>query len=116
MDSGLTIVRREQSPRSRQQRRVLTGALCECAALEIRRTEMETASTCDSLEFGDFSTAHFVINGTPVFRTPHQAANLLPGDSIIFSDERPYTILNGAPSRSVILSILFKTFAKEIRA
>jgi len=116
MDSGLKIVRREQSARSRQHRGVLTEVIYECAALEIRRTDMETGSTCDSLEFGDFSAVHFVIGGTPVFRTPHQSADLMPGDSIIFTDERPYTILSGAPSRSVILSILFKTFATEIRA
>ena len=88
----------------------------ECDALEVLRTEMETGSTCDSLEFGDFCAVHFVIGGTPMFRTSHQSADLMRGDSIIFNDERPYTILNGAPSRSVILSILFRTFATEIRA
>jgi len=115
-DSGFNIVRRAQSARSRQHRGVLTEVIYECAALEIRRTEMETGSTCGSLEFGDLSAVHFVIGGTPVFRTPHQSADLMTGDSIIFTDERPYTILNGAPSRSVILSILFKRFATEIRA
>ncbi len=116
MDSGLKIVRREQSARSRQHRGVLTEVIYECDALEIMRTEIETGSTCDSLEFGDFSAAHFVIGGTPVFRTAHQSADLMPGDSIIFNDERPYTIRNGAPSRAVILSILYKTFVMEKRA
>ncbi|MBI3915832.1 MAG: hypothetical protein HY322_02345 [Betaproteobacteria bacterium] len=37
-------------------------------------------------------------------------------DSIVFNDERPYTILNGAPSRSVVLSILWKASAIGIRA
>ena len=32
----------------------------------------------------------------------------MPGDSIVFNDEKPYSILNGAHSRSVLLSILFK--------
>ena len=116
MDSGLRIVRREQSARSRQHRGVLTEVIYECATVEVRRTEMETGSTCGSLEFGEFSAVHFVIGGTPLFRTPRQSADLMPGDSIIFTDERPYTILNCAPSRSVILSILFKTFATKIRA
>lgn len=116
MDSSLKIVRREQSARSRQHRGVLTEVIYECDALEILRTEMETGSTCDSPDFGDFSAVHFVIGGTPEFRTPDEAADLMPGDSIIFNDQIPYTILNGAPSRSVILSILFKTFATEIRA
>ncbi len=116
MDNELKIVRREQSARSRQHRGVLTQVIYECDALEILRTEMEIGSACDSPEFGDFSAVHFVIGGTPVFRTSHQSANLMPGDSIIFNDERPYTILNGAPSRSVILSVLFKTLASEIRA
>jgi hypothetical protein len=109
VDSGVKIVRREQSARSRQHRGVLTEVIYECAALEVRRTEMETGSTCDSPELGDRSAVHFVIGGTPVFRTPHQSADLMPGDSIIFAGEGPYTILNRAPSRSVILSVLFKT-------
>jgi len=87
--------------------------LYECGALEIRRMEMDTGSSCDSLEFGDFSAVHFVVGGTPAFRTPHQSADLMPGDSIVFTHERPYTIVNSAPLRSVILSILFK---KEIVA
>ncbi len=116
LDRGLKIVRRGQSARSRQHQGVLTEAIYECAALEIRRTEMETASSCDGPEFGDFSAVHFVISGTPVFRTSHQSVNLMPGDSIVFTDERPYTILNGAPPRWVVLSILFKTYVKEIRA
>ena len=116
MDSGLKIVRREQSARSRQHRGVLTEVIYERDALEILRTEMETGSTCDSLKFGDFCAVHFVVGGTPVFRTSNQSADLMPGDSIIFDDEKPYTILNGAPSRSVIVSVLFKTFATEIRA
>ncbi len=116
MDSGLKIVRREQSARSRQHRGVLTEVIYECDVLEILRTEMETGSTCDSLEFGDSSTVHFVIGGTPAFRMPHQSADLMPGDSIIFNAERPYTILNDAPSRAVILSVLYKVFAMEKRA
>lgn len=116
MDNDVKIVRREQSARSRQHRGVLTEVIYERDALEILRTEMETGSTCDSLEFGDFSAVHYVIGGTPAFRTADQSADLMPGDSIIFDDQKSYTILNGAPSRSVILSILFKTFATEIRA
>lgn len=116
MDCGLKIIRQGKSARSRQHRGVLTETIYESTALEIRRTEMETASSWDSLEFGDFSAVHFVISGTPVFRTPDQSANLMPGDSIIFTDERPYKILNNAPPRSVILSILFKAVSQENRA
>ena len=88
----------------------------ECDAVEILRTEMETGSTCDSLEFGDFSAVHFVIGGTPGFRTPRQSADLMPGESIIFNEDGPYTILNDAPSRAVILSILFRTPVPAMRA
>lgn len=116
MDSGLKIVRREQSARSWQHRGVLAEVIYECDTLEILHTEMETGSACDGLEFGDFSAVHYVIGGTPAFRTADQSTDLMPGDSIIFDDQKPYTILNGAPSRSVILSVLFKTFATESRA
>ncbi len=107
-DSELKIVRREQSARSRQHRGVLTRVIYECDALEILRTEMDEGSAFDSLEFGDFSAVHFVIDGTPVFRASNRSADLMPGDSIVFNDEKPYSILNGAHSRSVLLSILFK--------
>ena len=113
MVSGLKIVRREQSARSRQHRGVLAQVIYERDGLEILRTEMESGSVCDSQEFGDFSSAHYVIDGTPVFRTSHECADLMPGDSIVFSDEDAYTISNGAPTRSVFLSVLFKPCAVQ---
>ena len=79
--------------------------------LEILRTEMDSGSVCDSGEFGDFHCAHYVIDGTPVFRSPQECADLMPGDSIVFSDQNAYTIANRAPASSVFLSVLFKTFA-----
>ena len=112
----LKIVRREQSARSRQHRGVLAEVIYKCDVLEILRTEMETGSTYDSLEFGDFSAVHFVIGGTPAFRAPQQSADLMPGDSIIFNEDGPYTILNDAPSRAVILSILFRAPVPAMRA
>jgi hypothetical protein len=113
---GLKIVRRGKSARSRQHQGVLSETIYECAALEVRRTEMETAGFSDSLEFGDFSAVHFVISGNPLFRTAQQSANLMPGDSVIFTDNEHYTILNNAPPRSVILSVLFKGFSNETRS
>lgn len=81
----------------------------ECDALEVLRMEMDAGSAFDSQEFGDLSAVHFVIEGTPLFRAASRFADLMPGDSIVFNDESPHTIVNGAPSRSVILSILFKS-------
>ena len=113
MVSGLKIVRREQSARSRQHRGVLAQVIYERDGLEILRTEMESGSVCDSHEFGDFYSTHHVIDGTPVFRTSHECADLMPGDSIAFSDEDAYTISNGAPTRSILLSVLFKPCAAQ---
>ena len=79
--------------------------------LEILRTEMDSGSVCDSGEFGDFSSAHYVIDGTPVFRSPRECADLMPGDSLVLADENAYTIANRAPARSVFLSVLFKPCA-----
>lgn len=109
MDNGHQIVRREQSARSRQHRGVLTQVIYERDALEVLRTEIDAGSAFESLEFGDFSAVHYVIDGTPVFRGSNRCAALMPGDSIVFSDESRYTILNSAPLRSVILSVLFRT-------
>jgi len=116
MTNRFKIVRREQSARSRQYRGVLTQVIYEREGLEILRTEMESGSVCDSQEFGDFSSAHYVIDGTPVFRTSHECANLIPGDSIVFSDDDAYTISNGAPTHSVFLSVLFKPGATDIQS
>ena len=113
MASGLKIVRREQSARSRQHRGVLAQVIYKREGLEILRTEMESGSVCDGQEFGDFSCAHYVIDGTPAFRTLHECADLMPGDSIVFSVQDTYTISNGAPTRSVFLSVLFKPCVME---
>ena len=116
MEQALQVVRREQSARSREHRGVLTQVIFETETLEILRTELEAGSACDSQEFGDFSAVHFVIDGNPGFGSSNQSAELVPGDSIVFSDESPYTITNSAPSRSVILSVLFRVPARETRA
>lgn len=113
MASGLKIVRREQSARSREHRGVRAQVIYERDGLEILRTEMESGSVCESQEFGDFHSTHHVIDGTPGFRTPQECAVLVPGDSIVFSDEEAYTISNRAPTRSVFLSVLFKPCATE---
>ena len=116
MSECFKIVRREQGARSRQHRGVFAKVIYEREGLEILRTEMETGSVCDSREFGDFSSAHYVIDGTTAFRTSHRCADLMPGDSIIFAGEMAYTISNRAPTRSVFLSILFKPCAIDIQS
>ena len=116
MDTGLKIISREQSARSRQHRGILTQVICEFETLQILRTEMESGCTCDSQEFGDFAAVHVVVDGTPLFRTSSQSADLMPGDSIVFSNDRPYTISNSAPTRSVILSVLFKPCVTEVQS
>jgi len=114
MANSFKIVKREQSARSRQHRGVLTEVIYERDGLEILHTEMESGSVCDSQEFGDSASAHYVIDGTPEFRTSRESADLMPGESIVFSDENAYTILNGAPARAVFLSVLFKPGATDI--
>ena len=116
MADGFKIVRREQSARSRQHRGIRTQVIYEREGLEILRTEMESGSACDSEEFGDFFAVHFVIDGTPVFRTSHEPADLMPGESIVFSDRDDYTISNRAPARSVLLSVLFRPCATEFKS
>ncbi len=113
MGNDLKIVRREQSARSREHRGVLTQVIFERDGLEILRTEMESGSVCESREFGDYSSAHYVVDGTPVFRASRECADLMPGDSIVFADETAYTISNGSPTRSVFLSVLFKPCADQ---
>ena len=116
VDNDFHIVRREQSARSRQFQGVLTQVIYESDTLEILRTEMDARSGFDNLELGDFSAVHMVIEGTPVVRASDRSADLMPGDSIVFGEQTAYTITNGAPSRSVILSVLFKVLATEHRA
>ncbi len=116
MGNELKIVRREQSARSHEHHGILTQVIFESDSLEVLRTEMEAGTACDCEDFGDHSAVHYVIDGTPVFRTSLHAADLMPGDSIVFSGKDRYTVSNCAPSRSVILSVLFRSFATEARA
>ena len=114
-DSDYKIVRREQCARSHEHRGLLSRVICEFDVLEVLHTEVEPGSSCDSQEFGGCSAVHVVIDGTPAFRTSHRSAELMPGDSIVFANDGPYTISNGAPTRSVILSVLFKRRATEVQ-
>jgi hypothetical protein len=110
------ILRREQSVRSRQHLGVLTRVLYESESLEILRTEMDAGTASDCADFRDFSAVHHVIEGTPVFRMPRRAADLMPGDSILLPEMSAYTISNCAPTRSVILSVLFTASRAANRA
>ena len=114
MDSGFKIISREQSARSRQHRGILTQVICEFETLEVLRIEMESGSTCDGQEFGDFAAVHMVVDGTPAFSTAEDSADLMPGDSIVFSINALYAISNRAPTRAVILSVLFKPGVTEV--
>jgi hypothetical protein len=113
LDTGAKILRSGGCLRSRQYRGVFIRVIHECDALQILRTEIGPGSTFDNLEMGDSPAYHFVVDGSPVFRASNQSAALMPGDSIVFNDEKPYTISNLAPSRSVILTVLFKTSEME---
>jgi hypothetical protein len=104
----LQVLRSEQCVRSRQYRGVIIRVIHEGPSIEVLRTEMEAGTALDHIEFGDFRALHFVEDGSAVFRCREQAADLMPGDSIAFGEATPYTISNRAPSRSVILSMLFK--------
>jgi len=116
MDSGFKIISREQSARSRQHRGILTQVICEFETLQVLRIEMESGSICDGQEFGDFAAVHMVVDGTPAFSTVEHSADLMPGDSIVFSINTLYAISNRAPARAVILSVLFKPCATEVQS
>ena len=88
----------------------------EWDSLEILRTEMEPGSTLEKDEVGRFPVIHFVIEGSPAVSAGGESNDLMPGDSIELREEKEYKISNPVSSRSVILSILFKTFATETRA
>jgi len=85
-------------------------------ALEILHTEMDSGSVFNRREFRDFAPVHYVIDGTPVFRQLHEYADLMPSDCIVFLDQNTYTISNGAPDRSVFLSVLFKPCATPVQS
>lgn len=108
MDSVTNIIRSGECVRSLQHRGVLICVIHERDALQVVRTDIDPGSACDNLQFGDLPAYHLVLDGNPVFRASDRLDRLMPGDSIIFSDERPYTVSNNAPSRSVILTVLFR--------
>ena len=106
------IVRSDECARSRQHRGVFTRVIHECAELQILRTEMEALSSCEHADLGHTPAYHFVVEGNPVFQAPSKSAQLMPGDSIILSCNKPCAVVNSSTSRSVILSVLFKSLPK----
>lgn len=101
--------------RSLQHRGVLVRVIHEDDALQILRTDIEPGSALDNIDLGDSPAYHLVLDGNPVFRVSNRLDDLMPGDSIVFSDERPYTVTNNAPSRSVILTVLFRGPDRDAR-
>ena len=94
---------------SHQYRGVCVRVIYEWDSLEILRTEMEPGCTLEDCEVGNFPVIHFVIEGSPVFLTASESSDLMPGDSIALREGEEYKISNPVPSRSVILSLLFKS-------
>ena len=111
----LKILRREQSLRSRQYRGVFVRVIYEEDAFEVLRTEMDSKSALEDHEIGTFPVIHFIVEGSPVFFVGNQAGDLMPGDSIALGADEKYRISNSVSSRAVIISILFKTSAPEIK-
>ena len=108
------ILRRGESLRSRQYRGVLVRVIYEGDSFEILRTEMESQSVLEDHEIGIFPAVHFIVEGSPAFLIGSQSGDdLMPGDSIHVPADENYRISNIASSRSVILSILFKSAAQE---
>lgn len=111
LDKDLKIFRREACLRSREHQGVFVCVIYESDTVKILRTEMEAGTVFDQANIGASSAVHYVIEGSVVFRASEQCSELMPGDSIVFEDGKPYTVANCAPSRSVILSILFQSGA-----
>lgn len=114
--SVANIVRSGECVRSLQHRGVLIRVIHESDALQIVRTDIDPGSAFDNLELGDLPAYHLVLDGNPVFHASNRLDHLMPGDSIVFSDERPYTVSNNAPSRSVILTVLFRGPNRDARS
>ena len=113
MHGGANILRSEECIRSLQHRGVLIRVIHECDTLQILRTDIDPGSTVDNIELADSPAYHLVLDGNPVFHASNRSDDLMPGDSIVFSDDRPYTVSNSAPSRSVILTVLFRDPQKK---
>jgi hypothetical protein len=116
LDSVANIVRSGECVRSLQHRGILFRVIHESDALKIVRTDIDPGSAFDNLELGDSPAYHLVLDGNLVFHAANGLDHLMSGDSIVFSDERPYTVSNNAPSRSVILTVLFRGPNRDARS
>jgi hypothetical protein len=104
----VTVLKSEESLRSRQHRGVLVRVVYERDFLEIVRTEMDPGSALDNRDFGIFPVVHMVLEGSPIFQAPSQSNALMPGDTVAVGRSEQYRLYNPTSSRSTILSILLK--------
>jgi mannose-6-phosphate isomerase-like protein (cupin superfamily) len=111
--SDLNLLRNEECLSSRQYRGVLIRVLHDNEFVEIRRSEMDSASTLENEEFGHFSVVHIVVEGSPVFEAPGRSDILVPGDTVAVGKGEPYRFHNSSSSRSTILSILVKVAEQQ---
>jgi len=116
LESAANIVRSGECIRSLQHRGILIRVIHESGALQVVRTDIDPGGAFDNFELGDSPAYHLVLDGNPVFRASNRLDHLMPGDSIVFSDARPYTVSNNAPSRSVILTVLFRDSNRDARS
>ncbi len=58
---------------------------------------------------------HLVVEGQPIFQQGDQTWELLPEDALCLRDCTPYTIVNPAPRRVKLLTLLFKKHKPDRR-
>jgi mannose-6-phosphate isomerase-like protein (cupin superfamily) len=109
----LSLLKSEESLRSRQYHGLLVRVVYERDFLEIVRTEMEPGSALDNGEFGSFPVVHVVVEGSPVFEAPAQSNVLVPGDTVAVGEGEQYRFYNPTSSRSTILSVLVKVSEQQ---
>ena len=102
------ILRREDSLSSRQYRGICVKVIYECDAVQIVRTDMDSATVLDDREIANFAVLHVVLSGSPVFHTANDTHALMPGDSIALREARQCSVSNPTSSRSSIVSFLFR--------
>lgn len=100
--------KREFALRSIQHPDAKVRVLYQRGELEVMAVEVGAGASLAEPSLWEGSSWHLVLEGQAVFQQRDRRWELLPEESLCFRDSIPYTIVNPAPGRVRLLTLLFK--------
>jgi hypothetical protein len=101
------VEKRGSTLRSVQHRGARVSLLYQVGDLEVMLVEVGAGASLVEPSLWGGSSWHLVVEGQAIFQQSDRKWELLPEESLCLRDSAPFTIVNAAPGRMKLLSLLF---------